>query len=123
MGDQSIDRAVRAAMRAGQVPGIVAAVARGADPAEFHVVGEDARGQPLAADSLFPVASITKLATALAVLRLCDAGLLALDDPLGQHLPARGDGIAEAKLGHLAHRAFNAWESSLSITMRSTTAG
>ncbi len=65
MGEQSIDRAVREAMRAGQVPGIVAAVARGADPAEFHVVGEDARGQPLAADSLFPVASITKLATAL----------------------------------------------------------
>ncbi len=87
MGDQSIDRAVREAMRAGQVPGIVAAVARGADPAEFHVVGEDARGQPLAADSLFPVASITKLATALVVLRLCDAGLLALDDPLEQHLP------------------------------------
>jgi len=87
MGEQSIDLAAREAMRAGQVPGIVVAVARDTAPVEYHVAGEDAQGQPLAPDSLFPVASITKLATALAVLRLCDAGLLALDDPLEQHLP------------------------------------
>jgi beta-lactamase class C len=37
-------------------------------------------------DALFPVASVTKLATALAVLRLVAAGDLGLDDPLSHHL-------------------------------------
>jgi beta-lactamase class C len=52
------------------------------------VAGSDsATGRPLAEDSLFPVASITKLATALAVLRLVERGALALDDPLARYLP------------------------------------
>jgi len=84
----SVRRAVEEAMRAGQVPGIALAVARGDRPVEHLVVGTDALGQPLARDSLFPVASITKLATALAILRLVDSGALALDDPLSQHLPS-----------------------------------
>jgi CubicO group peptidase (beta-lactamase class C family) len=50
-------------------------------------VGNDAGGVPLAEDTLFPVASITKLATALAVLRLVEDGRLDLDDPLHTHLP------------------------------------
>jgi len=41
----------------------------------------------LLGNSLFPVASVTKLATALAVLRLVDAGVVGLDDPLATHLP------------------------------------
>jgi CubicO group peptidase (beta-lactamase class C family) len=47
----------------------------------------DGAGSPLAADTLFPVASITKLVTALAILRLADAGRLDFDDPLARHLP------------------------------------
>lgn len=87
MEDRLIERAVREVMRISQVPGIVVAVERGSAPIEYHVFGTDARGRPLAPESLFPVASITKLATALAVLRLCDMGLFALDDTLDQHLP------------------------------------
>ena len=49
--------------------------------------GTDAAGRPLNRDSLFPVASITKLATALALLRLVDAGVVALNDPLSLHIP------------------------------------
>ena len=84
---ENIEQAIREVMRISQVPGMVVAVARGSSPIEYHIAGEDAQGQPLAEGSLFPVASITKLATALAVLRLCDDGLLALDDTLDQHLP------------------------------------
>jgi len=83
----AVQRAVDAAMRGGQVPGIALAVARGDRPIEYLAVGADGLGRPLARDSLFPIASITKLATALAVLRLTDSGDLALDDPLEQHLP------------------------------------
>jgi beta-lactamase class C len=87
MSDSTIDSAIEEAMRAGKVPGIAVAVARGPGPLEYHVAGADARGEPLAPDTLFPVASITKMATALAVLRLCDTGVIALDDELEQHVP------------------------------------
>ena len=56
------------------IPGVVIAVARDGRPVEHLAVGSDARGRPLAPDNLFPVASITKLATALSVLRLADRG-------------------------------------------------
>ena len=85
---QSVQPAVADVMQRGQVPGLALAIARAGQPVEHLVVGADARGRPLERDSLFPVASVTKLATALAVLRLVDAGALALDDPLAWHLPA-----------------------------------
>jgi CubicO group peptidase (beta-lactamase class C family) len=77
------------------LPGMVLSVAFRDAPAESVAVGRDGRGAPLAADSLLPVASITKLATALCVLRLADAGRLAVDDELARHLP----GAAAARPG------------------------
>ena len=69
------------------VSGAVFAVSRDFGAPEYLVVGVDADQQLLAADTLFPVASVTKLATALAVLRLVAAGTWALDDPIGQYVP------------------------------------
>ena len=74
-------------MGSGQVPGIALAVARANEPTRHLIVGADAGGVPLQADTLFLVASITKLATALAALRLADAGALDLDAPLSRYLP------------------------------------
>jgi CubicO group peptidase (beta-lactamase class C family) len=74
--------------------GIAVGVARGDQSPEFLCEGTDAAGRPITEQSLFPVASLTKLATALAVLRLADAGRLAMDDPLASHIPeavAAGD--------------------------------
>ncbi len=71
-----------------RVTGMVVAVARGAATAEFLVRGHAADELPLSATTLFPVASLTKLATALAVLRLAAQGHLALDDQLAHYLPA-----------------------------------
>ncbi|RIK27112.1 MAG: serine hydrolase, partial [Chloroflexi bacterium] len=69
-------------------------------------LGADATGAPLGADSFFIVASLTKLATALCVLRLVDAGGLALDDPLAKYLPeaasARAGVTLRALLCHTA---------------------
>src|SRR5262245_14264224 len=84
----AVRRAVEDAMERGQVPGIALAVARLERPIDYLIVGADALGRPLDRDTLFPVASITKLATALAVLRLAESGALALDDPLERHLPS-----------------------------------
>jgi beta-lactamase class C len=83
----SVWRATDDVIRGGQLPGIVLAAARGARPAEYLAIGSDALGRPLERDSIFPVASITKLATALAVLRLAEDGWLALDDQLSEYLP------------------------------------
>lgn len=75
-------------MRQYDVRGIAVVVARRDETqAQASYVGIDANGAALDADSLFPVASITKLATALAVLRLVDVGALGLDDPLARHVP------------------------------------
>jgi CubicO group peptidase (beta-lactamase class C family) len=74
-------------LRRPAMSGVVIAVARDGRPIEYLAVGADARGRPLAADSLFPVASITKLATALSVLRLQDRGLLHYEDRLDAYLP------------------------------------
>jgi CubicO group peptidase (beta-lactamase class C family) len=62
-------------MEAGRMPGMVVAWARGDDEPELLALGTDADGRALAEDTLFPVASISKLATALAALRV-----LELDD-------------------------------------------
>jgi CubicO group peptidase (beta-lactamase class C family) len=78
---------LRADVEAGLSTGFSVAAGRRGEPAEQVVVGVDGAGRPLAADSLFPVASVAKLAVALAVLRLAEAGRLSPDDDLGRHLP------------------------------------
>jgi CubicO group peptidase (beta-lactamase class C family) len=75
-------------LRVESVAGAVIAMARGDARPAFLVLGADEAGTPLAADTLFPVASITKLATALAALRLVAAGALELDAPAARYLPA-----------------------------------
>jgi CubicO group peptidase (beta-lactamase class C family) len=85
-------------MRSRSVPGFVIARVRDGAAVEYLVTGTDAAGTPLAADTLIPVASITKLATALAVLRLVASGAVALDDPLARHLPNARAAVAGVTL-------------------------
>ena len=72
----------------------------------FLAAGTDAAAADLVPTALFPVASVTKLATALAVLRLASGGHVALDDPLALHVPqaaAAVDGVTlRALLSHTA---------------------
>jgi CubicO group peptidase (beta-lactamase class C family) len=72
----------------GAVPGAVALVARG-DQAEVAVVGSvDVEGTaPMARDTIFRAASITKAVTATAVLMLIEDGRIALDDAVSEWLP------------------------------------
>ncbi len=75
-------------VRNGSVPGAVGLVPRGAR-VEVQVVGSvdvDATS-PMARDSLFRIASITKPITAAAVMLLVEDGRIALDDPVRQWLP------------------------------------
>jgi len=78
----------------GSVPGAVGLVARG-DRMEVAAVGSMAvGGTPMARDSIFRFASITKPITAAAVMMLVEDGRIALDDPVGRWLPE----LAEPKV-------------------------
>ncbi len=70
------------------VPGAVALLARG-DDVEVTTVGSvDVEGTaPMARDSLFRIASLTKPITAAAVMVLVEDGRVALDEPIGEWLP------------------------------------
>lgn len=70
-----------------QVPGIAIAVMRRDEEPSYIFRGTDANGKAVDAASLFPVASISKLATALTVLCLIDAGALEPDDELSKFVP------------------------------------
>ena len=74
-------------LQAEAVTGMVLAVAQGDGAAEQLWLGADATGMALSPTTLFPVASLTKLATALAVLRLIAAGAMTLDESLTRLLP------------------------------------
>ncbi|MFE7704679.1 serine hydrolase domain-containing protein [Streptomyces sp. NPDC057486] len=72
----------------GRVPGAVGLVARG-DRIEVRTAGSvDAEGTtPMARDSIFRIASLTKPITAAAVMLLIEDGRIALDDPVDRWLP------------------------------------
>jgi CubicO group peptidase (beta-lactamase class C family) len=71
----------------GSVPGAVALVARGAQ-IELAAVGAAViDGPPMAKDSIFRFASITKPITAAAVMMLIEDGRMTLDDPVDRWLP------------------------------------
>jgi CubicO group peptidase (beta-lactamase class C family) len=72
----------------GDVPGAVALVARGEQVEAAAAGSADVEGTvPMARDSLFRVASLTKPIVAAATLLLVDDGELALDDPVARWLP------------------------------------
>lgn len=72
----------------GSVPGAVGLVACG-DRVEVKAVGSvDVEGTaPMARESIFRIASITKPVVAAAVMMLVEDGWIALDDPVAQWLP------------------------------------
>jgi CubicO group peptidase (beta-lactamase class C family) len=58
-------------------------------------------GVPAAADTSYPIASVSKHFTAAAILRLADQGRLSLDDPLSRFFPAARPAIGCLTLRHL----------------------
>lgn len=70
-------------------PGLVVAVVHGDDIVWKKAFGHAdlASKKPMTTDTLFRMASNSKMFTALAILQLRDAGKLSLDDPVKKHLP------------------------------------
>jgi CubicO group peptidase (beta-lactamase class C family) len=72
-----------------QIAGAVTLLARRDRVASLQPVGfRDLEAKaPMRADTLFRIASMTKVATAMAVMMLSDEGKLSVDDPVEKHLP------------------------------------
>jgi CubicO group peptidase (beta-lactamase class C family) len=98
-----IDEVVERALEGGQVPGVVAAVARGeivhVATAGVMAVG----GAPMRRDTLFRLSSTTKPMTAAAVLSLVDDGLLELNGPVDELLPELAARAAGAPFDVVLH--------------------
>jgi CubicO group peptidase (beta-lactamase class C family) len=73
----------------GEIAGAVALVGRRGAVGALEVVGQAdlAAHRPMRADTMFRIASMTKIATAVAVMMLEDDGKLTVDDPVQKHLP------------------------------------
>jgi CubicO group peptidase (beta-lactamase class C family) len=88
---QRIDEAVRRAIEQKEIPGAVILVARRGKTAYFKAFGHRAvkpAPEPMTADTIFDMASITKvMATTPAVMLLVEDGLVRLGDRVRRYLP------------------------------------
>jgi len=87
-GDQ-IRAVLDQAVKDGKLPMSVALVANSEGVLFTHASGyrDSENGQMMRPDSIFAIASMTKLITTIAVLQLVEAGLIELDSGLDQYLP------------------------------------
>jgi len=81
------DAMLRPFVESGDVPGLVALVARGDDVSVTTLGVQGTSGAPMRRDSIFRGASITKPLTAALTMMLVDDGRLDLDAPVAELLP------------------------------------
>jgi CubicO group peptidase (beta-lactamase class C family) len=85
-----------------QIAGAVTVIGRKGHLASFEVVGQRDReaGKPMEPDTVFRIASMSKIATAVAVMMLQEDGKLSVDDPVEKHLPEfRGQKLIKSMNG------------------------
>jgi CubicO group peptidase (beta-lactamase class C family) len=88
-GLEKVTEAMQAAVDRGDVGGIVTLLFRHGEVAQVNAVGwqDPATRTPMARNSIFRIASMTKPITAVATLILLDEGKFELDDPVDRWLP------------------------------------
>jgi CubicO group peptidase (beta-lactamase class C family) len=95
-----LDRAgefLRNEIAAGKVPGAVLLIQQHGQPVYFESFGlrDPGSKQPMTADTIFRLYSMSKPITSVAAMMLVEAGRLGLDDPLSKYIPA----FADVKVG------------------------
>ncbi len=90
-----MDTFIKAELRRSAAPGLsYALVENGEITAKGFGERTKQSGEIVASNTPFPIGSVTKSFTALAIMQLVEADQLVLDDPVSQHLPAFGEGFA-----------------------------
>jgi len=84
-----IDQVLRQKCEAKEIPGVVAMAATGSEVIYEGAFGKRDLGKddPMTADSVFWIASMTKAITTAAGMQLVEQGKLSLDEPIGKLLP------------------------------------
>jgi CubicO group peptidase (beta-lactamase class C family) len=84
-----IDAMCEKAIAEGQVPGVVALVARNGKIVYHKAFGQadNESGRPLKPEDIFRIASQTKAITSTAVMMLWEEGRFQLDDPISKYIP------------------------------------
>lgn len=99
-----VDQLMERALGEGVFPGAVLAVGS-SEQATIHTYGVTTTlegGAPVSEETIYDLASLSKLFTATAALMLLERGEFRLDDPVGRFLPAFAQGDkAEIRLRHL----------------------
>jgi methyl acetate hydrolase len=92
-GAAAIDRMFQAAVDAGEIPGVVAAVTNKSEILYLKAFGKQdvAHGVPMATDTVFRIASMTKPVTSVGIMMLYEQGKLKLDDEAGMYVPSMKD--------------------------------
>jgi CubicO group peptidase (beta-lactamase class C family) len=87
-GAEALHTALARHVERGELPGLVALVARDGD-VHVEAIGHKAFGDggPIGRDAIFRIASLTKPIAGVAAMLLIEDGAMALDDPVGRWLP------------------------------------
>ena len=103
-----IDRYVQQEVDASRIPGVAVAIVQGGEVVHRRGFGHDGHGRPIAPGTPFPIGSLTKSFTALAIRQLSEAGALGLDDPVQRHVPwfrvADADASSRITVRHLLNQ-------------------
>ena len=86
---ERIDRTVQQYVNEGKVSGVVTLVARKGQVVQFGAYGKRdiESGSPMAKDSIFRIASMSKAITSVAIMMLMEDGKLAISDPVSKFIP------------------------------------
>jgi CubicO group peptidase (beta-lactamase class C family) len=90
MDEPGLRRCIATALRQWPSAGIAVAVVRENAPPQFlsHGIADSASGRPISEGTVFRIGSLTKTITAVAVMQLCERGLVHLDAPVTDYLRA-----------------------------------
>jgi CubicO group peptidase (beta-lactamase class C family) len=92
-GLRRIAETLNADIEKGQIPGAVLLIARRGKIGYAEAFGfrDPETKAPMTLDAIFSIASMTKPMVSVGIMMLVEEGRLALDDPLGKHLPQIAD--------------------------------
>jgi CubicO group peptidase (beta-lactamase class C family) len=85
---EEIDHFIQSKMEKNHIPGVSVVITHNKDIIFTKGYGRTADNSPVTADTLFPIASISKAFTALAVMQLAEEGRINLDHPVVQYIPS-----------------------------------
>ena len=98
---QRLDDFYQSYIDEGKLAGASVLIARCSNVAHLATYGmaDIEKGRPIAEDTIFRIASMTKSVTSLTVLQLAEEGRLLLNDPIQAYLPEFKDGTQQNEAG------------------------